>query len=163
MSQYTPEERTAILAAAREALAVKPASERSDLAAAEDPRWPIRGPLIPVRSTAAMDLYRKQAEATEQMLEQGRQERRQEEQRLIRERQAATFRTELDARTDAIVEAVAGFTVESIAKVRSELRDEMLAALAGLKVELSTRSDKAAEVIDLPALLPPHRRSSDAA
>lgn len=166
MSAYSPEERARIMAEARALLDEDTGAVNRDdrVHAAEDPppSWPVRTTAIDgARSCARADRLIAEAKETERMLERGRQERKREEQRIIRARQAATFRSELDARTDAITEAVAGFVAGSIDKVRSELRDEMQSAIAGLRVELAARQDRSDKVLDLPAL--PLRRRSDAA
>ena len=168
MSAYSDEERARILAEARALLEVTDGEHGGNDASRHvsdaEPRWPVRGPIVPTISSASMDRWREEALATERMLQEGRENLRREERRIIRERQAATFRTELDARTDAITEAVGGFVAESIDKVRDDLRAELQAAITGLRVELAARqdrSDKAVTIIDMPN--PLRRRSSDAA
>lgn len=163
MSQYTPEERTAILAEARAALEPT-AGERTDVADhAGAEAWPARGPLIPVRSTAAMDRWRAEQVALESERKDAR-ERQQADDERQRERAVnkkmrnddgwnqwaiGLIRRELAEHDDSVAEAVAKFTVDEIDKVRAEL----LAAIGELRAEFAVaRAHDDGSVIDLPML-----------
>jgi hypothetical protein len=162
-SRYSDAERAAILAEAR-ALLEPTAGERADVVDAEE-AWPRRGPLIPVRSTAAMDRWRAEQIALEAERQDERERQRAATER--REQHLLTQRMQTDASWNAWadrkiraalaehdathLDAIAKFVAEFVGKAIDELRDEMRAELLS-----ATRSDKAGQILDLPAL-PPRR------
>jgi hypothetical protein len=165
VSRYSDAERQAILREAR-ALLEPERHERSDkLSDLEAPSWPVRsGTILPVLPTTSADRSIAREREIAARRERALRERKQEEQRIMAERE----RQWVDARIAAALEAHGFNKLQvnaigmTLAEVRDQLRDELQAAIAGLRVELAARQDRSDKVLDLPAL-PLRRRSSDAA
>jgi hypothetical protein len=150
-SRYSDEERARIMAEARALL-------DEDADAEPRPSWPVRVTAIEgARSCARADRLIAEAEETKRMLEQGRQERKREEQRIIRERDARQMREWVDQRiADALAahgfnELQTGALGMFIAEERKAMSKELTEAINALRAEIAARTVKeASEVVTLP-------------